>query len=217
VSSASKRGQESRLAVATEQGAVLILDVSARKDWDPEPPRSVLRPHRNGIFDVCWSPSDIRLATCSADHTAAICDPLRPDAAPLQYLHGHQGTLKCVAWHTDDVLATGGRDGKIRVWDLRLQGRQNGTLTSVMTLSEKAQPVKTVKKAKLGAAPSKSITGILFADGYDSTYSIISSTSTDGYVLSTECFLSLLTKSYQYSPSMGRAQASWSEERLARY
>jgi hypothetical protein len=49
-----------------------------------------------------------------------------------------------------------------------------------MTLSEKAPPVKKAKKAKLGAAPSKSVTGILFTDGSDSAYSIISSTSIDG-------------------------------------
>jgi denticleless len=180
ISVASKCGSASHLAVATEQGTVHILDVSARKDWDPEPPRTVIRPHENGVFDVRWSPSDDRLATCSADRTSIISDPRRPDVPALNILHGHEDTLKCVAWQTENILATGDRGGKIKLWDLRVQPHSNNQLESVATMVQKPLPMIKARKARLGAAPARSITGLLFAEAQQSSYMIIGSTSTNG-------------------------------------
>ncbi|KAH9938467.1 uncharacterized protein B0H18DRAFT_1112622 [Fomitopsis serialis] len=80
-SNAAKSGSTPLLAIATEQGSVHVVNTRARHDWDCEPPRTILAPHANGIFDIKWSPSDTLLAP---------------------------RTVKCVAWDPEydgEVLA----------------------------------------------------------------------------------------------------------------
>jgi WD40 repeat protein len=86
--------------------------------------------HENGIFDLQWSPDDGSLATCSGDHTARITDVTT--GKTLHILRGHTSTVKTVTWDPQHVslLSTGGRDGGIRVWDLRIAGSMTQGLTS---------------------------------------------------------------------------------------
>jgi denticleless len=101
----------------------------------------------------------------------------------LHTLGGGLATIKSVAWQPagETVLATGGRDGRILVWDLRtshVRGAPQPVLTFALDKAdEKALKLKG-KKAKLGSAPSRSITGLLWAQG--DNYSLTSSGSLDG-------------------------------------
>ncbi|KAE9385670.1 WD40 repeat-like protein [Gymnopus androsaceus JB14] len=119
-SHSAKRGSVPLLAVSTEEGSVHIFNTLKREEWDPEPSRSTLQPHASGIFDVKWSPSDSHLATCSGDRSARISCPNTSQL--LHTLNGHSASLKCVSWHpsNDSLLSTGGRDGTVCVWDLRV-------------------------------------------------------------------------------------------------
>ncbi|KAM6495599.1 WD40 repeat-like protein [Amanita muscaria] len=119
----AKMGGRPLLAVATEQGAVHILDTTKRKDWDVEPPRTTFHLHENGIFDVKWNISDTLLATSSADHSTRIT--CAETQKTTHILRGHTSTVKCIAWDPahHDLLATGGRDGSICLWDLRVCNR----------------------------------------------------------------------------------------------
>lgn len=176
----AKRGESSHLAVATEQGSVYIFDTAKRRDWDAEAPRITLHPHANGVFDVRWSPADALLATCSGDHTVRISDPQREDMAPLHELSGAGATVKCVAWRAggESVLAAGGRNGKILVWDLRVSGGGEPVLTFGLDKAKGDLPKAKARKAKLGAAPSRSATSVLFTE--DDSYGLTSSSSHDG-------------------------------------
>lgn len=212
-SSAAKRGGVPRLAVATEQGTVHVLDTSRRRDWDVgtlrppvipsikshmhslEPQRTTFQAHVNGIFDVKWSPSDTLLATASGDQSVSITSiEGYAGGSTLHTLRGHESTVKCVAWDPNyggDVLCSGGRDGSIRLWDLRVgeahSGEEDaGTLVPVLTIpkaheSDVGTPKPKGRRGKLTTAvPLKGITHLLYTDAHP--YGIVSSSSFDGCV-----------------------------------
>ncbi|KAI0751438.1 WD40-repeat-containing domain protein [Daedaleopsis nitida] len=191
----AKRGGAPHLAVATEQGTVHILDTSKRRDWDVEPQRLTVQSHENGIFDVRWSPSDRLLATASGDHSihiTSLSSSAYSEDRMLHVLRGHEGTVKCVAWdpsHDGDVLCSGGREGSICLWDLRVgEARHNAeggsTLAPVLSVpkaheSELKAPKPKGRRGKIVvAAPLKSITHLLYTDSHP--YGIVSSSSSDG-------------------------------------
>ncbi|RPD61859.1 WD40 repeat-like protein [Lentinus tigrinus ALCF2SS1-7] len=192
---AAKRGGAPHIAVATEQGTVHILDTSKRRDWDVEPQRVTLQPHENGIFDVKWSSSDELLATASGDQSirvTSVASSTRSAAQTLNVLRGHEGTVKSVAWdpnYDGAVLCSGGREGSICLWDLRVgEGRRDGegtdVLTPVLTIAKAHESdVKSPKPKGRGrklttAAPLKSITQVLYTDSHP--YGVVSSCSSDG-------------------------------------
>ncbi|KAH9943128.1 WD40 repeat-like protein [Epithele typhae] len=190
----AKRGLTPHLAVATEQGTIHILNTSKREDWDAEPQRTSFQPHANGVFDVRWSLSDSLLATASGDQSVRITTLASSVATAdrtLHVLHGHQGTVKCVAWdpsHDGDILCTGGRDGSICLWDLRAGERRldNGSLAPVLTVSKAHDDLAKIPKSKsrgrklVPNAPLKSITHLLYTDVHP--HGIVSSSSFDGIV-----------------------------------
>ena len=91
--------------------------------------------HNNAIFDVCWLGRG-RLATAAGDHTVAVWDVERGGREPRcsASLRGHTLTVKSLAvpqpaassgngCHGEGfILASGARDGTVRLWDLRAPG-----------------------------------------------------------------------------------------------
>ncbi|KDR83394.1 hypothetical protein GALMADRAFT_235500 [Galerina marginata CBS 339.88] len=175
------------LAVATEQGTVHILNTSKRNDWDPEPPRTTIQPHNNAVFDIKWNTDDSSLATCSGDQSTRISCPKTGQITHV--LRGHTSTVKCMAWDPSNasLLATGGRDGAICLWDLRVgeQSRDSGDLAAVspVTTIHGAHEDTTVKskpkprKGKQSPAP-RTITNVLYPESQP--FSLVSSSSFDG-------------------------------------
>ena len=108
----------------------------------------------------------------------------------LHVLHGHSGTVKCVAWdpaQDGNVLCSGGRDGSICLWDLRVCESRNGTgtLKPVLVIPKAHESdVKTPKpkgrRMLRAAAPIKGVTHLLYSDAHP--HGIISSNSFDGRV-----------------------------------
>jgi denticleless len=154
----------------------------------PEPERFIFQPHDNGIFDIKWNLSDDLLATCSGDQTTRISCPTT--ATILHDLRGHTGTVKSIAWDPThhDILSTGGRDGSVCVWDLRVAKRgrsgDNGTLIKPVIVIHGVHEalVKGVGRKKKIAPLAKSVTGLLYPDGV--SHRLISSGSFDGYARS---------------------------------
>ncbi|KAJ7774271.1 WD40 repeat-like protein [Mycena maculata] len=179
-SHSARSGGAPLLAVATEQGTIYIINSSKRQDWDPEPVHTTLQPHENGIFDIKWNSLDTLLATASGDRTTRISDLGTGHA--IQTLRGHSSTIKCVSWDPShrDLLAAGGRDGLICIWDLRVsENRTSQPVMSILAAHEDVGPngKRKVSKGKNASIP-RTVTGILYSDA--NPCQLISSGSSDG-------------------------------------
>lgn len=179
---ASKRGESSNLAVANEQGFVHVINTKRRDPWDPEPPRTTFQPHHNGIFDVKWNLDDTLLATASADQSTRITSVAT--GVTLSTLRAHTSTVKCIEWDPTNLnlLATGGRDGTIHLWDLRTDPTNWAPVASITGAHEevgsrKRQPVL------------KSVTSLAYSD--EAPHNLISSGTGDGFVYLTTSSLQL--------------------------
>ncbi|KAI0068996.1 WD40 repeat-like protein [Artomyces pyxidatus] len=182
---AAKRGGVPYLAVATEQGTVYIRNTSKRDAWDAEPQRIDLDVHDNGIFDIQWSMSDALFATSAGDHSTRITDPIT--AKTLHILRGHTSTVKSVVWDPahENLLSTGGRDGGICVWDLRVEAMEQDdgvphAISPVLTIKgahgEDPQSKGRGRKAKTSG--SRTVTSLLYPN--TDPYGLISGGSFDG-------------------------------------
>ncbi|RDB23192.1 Denticleless [Hypsizygus marmoreus] len=180
----AKNGGSPILAVATEQGSVHVLNTSRRKDWDPEPPRTTWQTHNNGIFDAKWNMDDTLLATCSGDQSTRITCSTTNNVTHV--LRGHTSTVKCIAWDPNhkDLLSTGGRDGTICIWDLRMAGAteddEPNVLAPVISIPGAHEEPKGKGRPRRGKhvpAP-RSVTNLLYPE--IGPYGLISSGSFDG-------------------------------------
>ncbi|KAF4574732.1 hypothetical protein EYR36_006082 [Pleurotus pulmonarius] len=178
----AKHGGEPLLAVSTEAGSIHILNTRYRSDWESESSRTTIHAHENGIFDVKWNKLDTLLATASGDQSTRILCPRTSSC--LHTLRGHSSTAKCVAWDPNhqDLLSTGGRDGSICLWDLRVAESRNGDFLAPIFKIDNAQRDVNEKKPR-GRKPKMqptlpSITSILYPE--TEPYQLISSGSADG-------------------------------------
>ncbi len=149
-----------------------------------ESSRTTIHAHENGIFDVKWNKLDTLLATASGDQSTRILCPRTSSC--LHTLRGHSSTAKCVAWDPNhqDLLSTGGRDGPICLWDLRVAESRNGDFLAPIFKIDNAQRDVNEKKPR-GRKPKMqpilpSITSILYPEM--EPYQLISSGSADGSV-----------------------------------
>ncbi|KAK0230533.1 WD40-repeat-containing domain protein, partial [Armillaria fumosa] len=181
-SHASRRGESSLLAVSTEQGTIHIINTTKRDPWDPEPLRTTIQAHDNGVFDVKWDDSDTRLATASADQSTRIL--CLSTSTVLHSLRGHTSTVKSISWDPSNpaLLSTGGKDGSICFWDLRVGESCMGDeslppILSIHGAHEERAPLESSKRRK--STPSnKTITSLIYSD--TSPHNLISSGSYNG-------------------------------------
>ncbi|KAJ3788861.1 WD40 repeat-like protein [Lentinula aff. detonsa] len=168
----AKAGKAPYLAVSTEEGAVHIFNTLKRNERDAEPVSATLQPHENGVYDVKWSPSDSRLATCSADRSTRISCPHTSQL--LHTLTGHTSSVKRAAWHPSNhsLLCSGGRDGAICIWDLRIPQSSNSPVFNIFDAHESL----TFRGRRSKQYTPKTITNLIFNEDM----SLVSSGSSDG-------------------------------------
>ncbi|KAJ7068037.1 WD40-repeat-containing domain protein, partial [Mycena amicta] len=171
----ARSGGTPLLAVATEQGTIHIMNTKQRNDWDPEPVRTSMQPHNNGIFAVKWNADDSLLFTGSGDTTARICDV--QTSTPLQFLRGHSSTIKSMSCdpRNPNLLATGGREGMICIWDIRA-----GFLPvqTILAAHEDIGPSGKRNRSKGKRASPRTVTGLCYSD--TNPFHLITSGSAEG-------------------------------------
>jgi hypothetical protein len=131
---------------AVSSGRIAILGASSRTlEWLS--PVLYLRGHHTHLFNLATSPSTATrasretapdaLAVRSEDGAVQAAQPAAPPANPSQRPHyrvlaGHQGSVSGVVFSPDGALvATVGRDGTARVWDVAA-----GAMVRVLTASQ---------------------------------------------------------------------------------
>ncbi|WVR03240.1 hypothetical protein IAU60_000231 [Kwoniella sp. DSM 27419] len=132
--SARAAGLRRLIAVAGEEGGVRILDVDEGLGGHREEKGFWWRAHGNAIFDLKWSKDDTRVLTASGDQTTRLHALTTPTPTLLATLRGHTSSVKttvfldptrCAGDPSDSsIIATGGRDGNILIYDIRCQGRR---------------------------------------------------------------------------------------------
>ena len=149
-----------------------------------EPERTVLAAHSNAIFDLKWHPSDEYVATASGDQTIVISSVHHESR--LTTLAGHTQSVKCIAWDPENgnVLCSGGRDGSILVWDLRVGEKWKPStdrreLGPSLIMPQAHKDIGT-RCTPNGRKVARSITSLTYAVG--NSHSIISSGAFDGCV-----------------------------------
>ncbi|GMF55169.1 unnamed protein product [Phytophthora fragariaefolia] len=121
------------LAAVDEEGAVGIVDVALGRRigrWEG---------HDNAIFDVIWTQGAAQVLTAAGDLQIRLWDvetaasSAGTDVAPVSTLRGHDMSVKCIRQAPDSahVFASGGRDGKVLLWDTRTAGKPTGTLENI--------------------------------------------------------------------------------------
>lgn len=86
--------------------------------WDMHARRAVreMKPFRDLIYAVAFSPDGKRLAVGSAEGTLRLLDAVSGET--IATLTGHSGPVLCVAWAPDGgSLASGSADRSIRIWE----------------------------------------------------------------------------------------------------
>ncbi|KAK0435093.1 WD40-repeat-containing domain protein [Desarmillaria tabescens] len=125
---AAKQGRSSILAIGTRLGSVHVFDTSRpRTDGYRGSSRLLASTDTNSnlVVDLQWNTSDSLLAAACADPYYAIV-LLDPETGTVSCtLTGHTLSAKAVAWSPVHpmLLMTGGRDGTIRLWDIRCRER----------------------------------------------------------------------------------------------
>ncbi|RXK34961.1 hypothetical protein M231_07775 [Tremella mesenterica] len=130
-SMARAHGRRRLLAVAGEEGGVRVVDVDQGLGPHRESRGLWWRAHANAIFDISWSPDDTSIMTTSGDQTTRLHSVEGPEPRLLATLRGHTSSIKTAVFfdpsrsHVNDtnIIASGGRDGNILIYDLRCRGR----------------------------------------------------------------------------------------------
>ncbi|XP_022914559.2 protein lethal(2)denticleless [Onthophagus taurus] len=159
---AQQQGYEHILALANEDGRTGILDTKTME-------RTSSKVHYNAIFDVAWMFNQMKLVTASGDHSAKLVDVSNDGLKIVRWFTGHNRSVKTLAIKQDDssVFASGGRDGKILLWDTRSWE----SCANFIAKPDKSIPYAHFKQSKLKKKHTEttlsalnSVTGLAFQD-----------------------------------------------------
>jgi WD40 repeat protein len=86
--------------------------------WNPQTSENLhtIKGHQKPVRCCCWSPDGQYLVTGSHDRTAVVWSAA--GYSQYQILAGLKGWVRSISWH-DDLIAVGGRDKVILVYDAR--------------------------------------------------------------------------------------------------
>lgn len=165
------------LAIANEDGKIALQDTTTRNYEIEERALAAPQCHYNAIFDLEWQPGETRFVSASGDHTSRLWDVSGNDIRCITSFLGHTRSVKTVAFRKEDnsVFATGGRDGAIIVWDMRVSQDLKTTSTTdncIFSGHVSGVTTPTSHRRRPRAAktpmnmPSSSVTGLVFQVSY---------------------------------------------------
>jgi denticleless len=128
-----------------------------------------IQPHNSPIFDLDWHNQSKRLVTGSGDLTCAVVD-IETGNTLFRGLE-HQNSVRAVrsCRFNDNLFLSGGRDGKILLWDTRS--------INEMRAIQDAEALLCPKTVHQGAAELESVTGVSFYNDETTIVSIQSNQS----------------------------------------
>ncbi|KAF4035762.1 WD domain G-beta repeat [Phytophthora infestans] len=118
------------LAAVDEEGAVGVFNMAAGRR------KGRWMAHHNAVFDVIWTQDDTQVLTAAGDLEIRIWDVQTAGSSsstPVSTLKGHEMSVKCVRQGPDKahMFASGGRDGRLLLWDTRAPGKPVSCLENV--------------------------------------------------------------------------------------
>lgn len=114
----------SLIAIGEEEGAIRLVDTANAANASFATPYVSFKPHHNAVMDIAFSSDDFLFATASGDQTAKIIDMRTQQTRFI--MQGHTSSVKQVRFQPDNdmIVATSGRDGTVKIWDLRCSGME---------------------------------------------------------------------------------------------
>ena len=79
--------------------------------------------HNSSVEDLQWSPSEATVfASCSADRTVRVWDLRAKNRRSVVSVEAHEQDVNVISWNkgVDYLLLSGGDEGGLKVWDLRM-------------------------------------------------------------------------------------------------
>ena len=98
-----------RLASAGSDAAIVLWDMESHSQI------AALKGHTGSVTAVAFSPDGQRLASGGVDHSVRLWQVDPPQL--LLVLRGHAARVDNVAFASDELLATAGKDGTLRLWN----------------------------------------------------------------------------------------------------
>lgn len=99
----------------------IYLTTMTQSSFTPSP--KPFLSHTDSVEDIQWSPTEPTVfASCSADKSIRVWDVRVKDRKSVIGVAGaHEGDVNVISWNlqTNYLLASGGDEGGIKVWDLR--------------------------------------------------------------------------------------------------
>ncbi|PWN19114.1 WD40 repeat-like protein [Microstroma glucosiphilum] len=172
-SSRSYTSSRQWLAVGDNEGVLSLLDTSRDQTLStyrsihdgPAVDRPTWQATIGSLFSVSWRFDDAYLASSGSDYTTKIWD-----TSTLSCVHsfvGSRGTSRAIEWdpHSGgNLLASGGRDGAIHVYDLRMAQKEAviSTDSTIADDADKLEPTSPLLSLWSAHAPSPALTAAGF-------------------------------------------------------
>lgn len=148
------------IAVANEDGYINLVRVRKLENivhW---------MAHENAIFDIKADPDQNRLVTASGDATVRIWDVSQKKE--VVKFAPHFSTIKSVSIYDRNIIASGSRDGTIKIHDIRLK---DPTIIVIRDAHRNLILRKTAPKSSTKTDPISCVTNVAFDPHYPRIYS----------------------------------------------
>ncbi|KAI1285845.1 Denticleless -like protein [Halotydeus destructor] len=167
------------VVVASEFGYVYVLDANsmrAKKIWHA---------HRNAIFDLKSRPNhNNHVLTASGDQSLTLWDIecfesnrcLSSGMDVYSIADAHLSSVKSISFQDANIVASGARDGMIKLWDIRCSEKSVNILNIPNAHKSKITPQKRNAKKKkepqiVRSVASNSVTVVAFQPGTETLFS----------------------------------------------